>query len=386
MGELLALTGRLPVVGQNILVGSEDGVYEVNHNGGVLGKMLKAVSADTAGDPVDAVTALHQLELSNPVFISGPTSLEIDGVVQLINQAKIVDFTYGGALSLDNNPYKYIWRPSPSDLTQVAAMVGYAITQNYSHCALMMEDVQNSYSQVAPLTAYYTALGGQVVATEKLEPNQASYRTEVLQAFGGATRPDCVFISADTQTTSTLFAALKQFNDLVPFVGDDSYPVPEVVTAIGAATDAKWVVGMNQSTTMGPSVAEYVAVQKIVAPTKTPGSSMEYAYDGVVIAALAMTEANSTDPTVWVNKITDVTNPPGQMCFTYGSCLALLKAGKKINYEGAAGPDDFNQYHNVFAGWDVSQYSTATNSFTTVGTVSAARIAEVIAGQGARLG
>src|ERR1700726_2512524 len=80
MGELLALTGRLPVVGQNILVGSEDGVYEVNHNGGVLGKTLKPVSADTGGDPVDAVTAFHQLALSNPVFISGPTSLEIDGV------------------------------------------------------------------------------------------------------------------------------------------------------------------------------------------------------------------------------------------------------------------------------------------------------------------
>lgn len=43
-----------------------------------------------------------------------------------------------------------------------------------------------------------------------------------------------------------------------------------------------------------------------------------------------------------------VTNPPGTMCYSYGSCVKLLKAGKKINYEGASGSIDFNKYHNTF--------------------------------------
>src|SRR5260370_9293798 len=43
-----------------------------------------------------------------------------------------------------------------------------------------------------------------------------------------------------------------------------------------------------------------------------------------------------------------VTNPPGTACFTYASCLALLKAGTKINYEGASGDLDYNQYNNTF--------------------------------------
>jgi len=43
-----------------------------------------------------------------------------------------------------------------------------------------------------------------------------------------------------------------------------------------------------------------------------------------------------------------VTNPPGTKCYSYASCLSLLKAHKKINYEGASGSIDYNSYHNTF--------------------------------------
>ena len=55
-----------------------------------------------------------------------------------------------------------------------------------------------------------------------------------------------------------------------------------------------------------------------------------------------MTYAKSTDPKVWVNDILKVSNPPGVQCYTYATCVTLLKAGKKINYQGASGTDDFN--------------------------------------------
>jgi hypothetical protein len=50
---------------------------------------------------------------------------------------------------------------------------------------------------------------------------------------------------------------------------------------------------------------------------------------------------------------------PGTMCYTYASCVALLKAGKKINYSGATGPEDFNSYHNTFSGFAVSGFTPA---------------------------
>ena len=53
--------------------------------------------------------------------------------------------------------------------------------------------------------------------------------------------------------------------------------------------------------------------------------------------------------------MTKVTNPPGTACYTYSSCLALLKAGKKINYEGASGDLDYNKYNNTFGPYGAFQ-------------------------------
>ena len=57
--------------------------------------------------------------------------------------------------------------------------------------------------------------------------------------------------------------------------------------------------------------------------------------------------------------MTKVTNPPGTACYTYASCLTLLKAGTKINYEGASGNLDYNKYNNTFGPYGAFQASTA---------------------------
>src|SRR5258708_10601817 len=57
--------------------------------------------------------------------------------------------------------------------------------------------------------------------------------------------------------------------------------------------------------------------------------------------------------------MTKVTNPPGAPCFTYSTCLKLIKAGTKINYEGASGSLDYNTYNNTFGPYGAFQSSPA---------------------------
>jgi len=57
--------------------------------------------------------------------------------------------------------------------------------------------------------------------------------------------------------------------------------------------------------------------------------------------------------------MTKVTNPPGTMCFTYASCVNLLTAGTKINYQGASGSLDYNKYNNTFGPYGAFQSTTA---------------------------
>jgi hypothetical protein len=74
----------------------------------------------------------------------------------------------------------------------------------------------------------------------------------------------------------------------------------------------------------------------------------------------------------------EVANPgPGKtIVYTYAQGVAALKAGKKIQYYGATGLIDLNQWHNSFG----DQEAVATNGGTQptpLGTITAKQIEAV---------
>ena len=54
----------------------------------------------------------------------------------------------------------------------------------------------------------------------------------------------------------------------------------------------------------------------------------------------------------------------------------LLKQGKKINYQGASGNENFNRYHNVFSSFEVVQFNTS-GSLRTVFTEPSATLSKL---------
>ena len=46
-------------------------------------------------------------------------------------------------------------------------------------------------------------------------------------------------------------------------------------------------------------------------------------------------------------KLREVANPPGTPVSSFAEGKELLKAGQKINYEGASGPLDFDEHGDV---------------------------------------
>ena len=79
-------------------------------------------------------------------------------------------------------------------------------------------------------------------------------------------------------------------------------------------------------------------------------SFVESNYDSVILTALAMNAAKSTNPTAanpWIKTISQ----PGKgktVVYTYPQGVAALKAGKQIQYVGASGPITFDTWHNSF--------------------------------------
>lgn len=357
-GQLLPFTGTKAELSSWATHGDAAAVYDVNHNGGVMGHPLRSISADDAGDAVDAVPAARKLLASHPKFIVGPFSLTVMSVIGDFDPSHTVDYVIGGTTQLDHMTEQYVYRTTASDSAEVVAMATYAIQHGYKRAAYIFDNSSNSQGLVAPLTKSYEKQGGKVVANEKIVPDQSSYLSELTSAF--SKNPQVVFCAFDEQTASTLFADARQLGHIrVPWVGEDVLGSPGYAKAFGQPDASKYLFSVSGAPPGGPAYQHYLADYQAVYHTKQILSSSYNMYDSVIISALAMTEAKSTDPKVWVSDISKVSDPPGTACYTYASCVALIKKGTKINYTGATGPEDFNQYHNTFSGFAVDGFSSS---------------------------
>ena len=363
MGQLYEMTGQYPFLGTDFLSGSTVGVNEVNNNGGVWGTMISPYLGDTAFEVTEAVPAMRQLMTHNLNFLLGPVPLEYPAIKALIDQAHIPDFAYITDPVYDNQTDKWTYRASVSDSIVGRAMGYYAINQGKKQCSLLFGNAANDTSISQALLPAFQRNGGTILDNVTVVQDQTSYRSEVTKAFSHS--PQCIFIQADEQTTATLFANASDLGYLtVPFIGSDTYTNLSLIKAIGLDKASKVLTAILGTTPTGAAVQYFNNAYKAKYGT-VPDYRSQAMYDSVIIAALAMTAAKSSDPNVWVNNISAVTSDEtGQECSDYASCVSLLKSGKKIDYEGASGPMDFDKYHSVFTGEDIIKFDASGNQVT----------------------
>lgn len=374
VGEIFPFTGAKAELSSWGTHGVQAAVDDINHHGGVLGQNMKIVSGDDAADSVDALPALRKLLLSKPQVVIGPFSPTIQAVINQFAPNNVADFALGGTSQLDDMTKPYVFRTFASDSTEATAMAIQAINSGYKTASLIFDNSANSQGFVAPLTAAFTKLGGKVLSTQSIVPDQSSYRSELVNAF--ADHPQVVFSSFDTQTAATMWNNAGQLGYLnTPWIGDDLMAGADYAKAFGATSGTN-LFAATPSAPTGSAYSHFLSAYNASFPGQKPLPSTYNIYDSVVIAALAMTKANSTDPKVWTQHVQDVANPPGTTCNDYASCVALLKAGKKINYEGAGGSDDFNAHHNVFSGFSIVS-SDGSASGKQVAFIDAAAIAKL---------
>jgi ABC-type branched-subunit amino acid transport system substrate-binding protein len=375
VGELFPMTGREPYVGQWFLHGAKVAIADINANGGCGGHQINAQLADTGGDGVDAVTALKQLQLSSPTFVLGPSSLEIEGVINQFDPAHLPDFVEGGTTQLDHMTNKYVYRTTPSDSTLAIGMANYAIQKGLTHAGVFFESTSNAAGVVTPLVKSYTNHGGTIVDQELVTPHQSSYRTEIEKLF--ANNPQAIFIQTDPQTASTFFSQIVQMGHMnVPFIATDGGADINFAKAMGLQYASQYLTGMNGSPPAGPAWTYYVQQYQKVWNSNQPVALSQNTYDAAVIACLAITKAGTTDQTVWINDVNKVTtDESATVVHTYADGVAQLKAGHNIDFEGANGADDYNQYHNVAGSWDVVQWDAQGQALHTLSTVSEQTIA-----------
>lgn len=349
-GVLSCFTGPLASLGQGIYQGARIAQEQVNAAGGILGKKLMIPQGDTGCDPVEGKTALLKLLSGGGVSgIIGPTTQEINAVEPVLAANKVIDEFQGGDVGRDNQTDPYLFRDSPSDSQLGVAMATYAHTKGYKKADLLFYSDAAAQTIVAPVKNTWIKLGGTVVHVYNIQADQSSYTNVVAQVIGD--KPDVIFSQTDAQTVAVLSTEFNQLGSTTPWIGTDVTTSSDFIKAFGAAKAHAHLTSVMGTSVTGKANNVFLAGFNKMFPKQAaagPLGGANYAYDAVITLALAQTYAKTFSGAVVAKDMPRVTNPPGTICSSYSSCLVLLKAGTKINYEGASGSIDYNKYNNTF--------------------------------------
>jgi len=373
VGVLAPFSGADASFGPRYLAGCYAAALSINGAGGVGGRQVSCQQFDTRGEPADAVPAANAMISSNSnlMGVVGCTSDEASTVVPILDRSHIPMTCMTGQSEFNKTTFKYFHRLVPPDSFDAYAMIGSALFgpghAPYKNIALVFGDDIGSQTFVGPAVAALNKLGVNIAINQAIHLGASSYRTEVQKML--LTHPD-VILTETIGSAGTYLGEVKQLNGgkMIPFIGTSATIDPvwfkQVVTAIGLPDfEANYTAVDLALSLQGPGYDEFVT-QLTAADSKYSGSQAltykgksptVHLYDGIILDALAMVAANSSDPTVYNPKIFDIANgvPGATVVNTFKDGVAELKAGKSIRYVGAAGENNFNQWNNSQQGYNL---------------------------------
>lgn len=359
IGALNPVTGAGSLYGGGMQKAIQFSADEVNAAGGAGGRMLEVYTEDSQTQPDAGVLAAKRLiEVKKVHAIMGTWSSGVVLAVMPIQEAaNVIHMTSGGASQITTEDKKdLVFRFSTTGMRSGAAIAQILAKQGVKRVATMAFNNASGRDIVAGAKAAWEKMGNKLVGEVIYEPNQPSYQSELQKALAGD--PEVIILGAYVPDTTLIVRGAFQLGSKVRFIGP------------GYAVNAKLVQSLGAEATEGLMAVDYVSAldnaaykhfaeryKQVMGGAEGDDFFAACAYDMVQVTALAIEAAQgATDNFKIVAKLREVANPPGETVSGFAQGKALLKAGKKINYEGAGGPIDFDENGDVRPLFKLSEF------------------------------
>lgn len=354
IGNPMAMTGPIPDLNAPIAAAVDLAAANVNAQGGMFadGEAFNVIRADSACDPVAAIDAVTKLiNVSGVSAIVGPVC---SGAA--IAQAESVSIPAGvltlaisassPAITNMEDGTDLMFRATASDAYQGVALAELALANGMTDIAVSYANDDYNAAIAEVFVAAYEGMGGTVTANEAHEPNKASYRSEV--ATMGGTSDNLALFSYYGSGGITLMRNALETSAFTNFLGADGMLSDELIEQIGAENLMTSTFTTSASDASTPSFAAW---QTLADEAGLPASDPFVAngYDAMFMMALAIEAAGSGDREGLSEHLRAIASAPGDVILPgqWAEAKAILAAGGEINYEGAAGNQDFDENGDV---------------------------------------
>jgi branched-chain amino acid transport system substrate-binding protein len=325
---------------------------EVNAGGGLLGGQMVTVVGDTTGatqGAVDAATKLVNIEnvpviagaLMSGTTLAAANAVTIPGGVTLISPtATSPDFT-----SLNDNDY--VFRIVPSDAYQGVVLAKLVLDQGIKTVALTYANNDYATPLATGFAEAYKAGGGTITSEVKHEEKQQSYMAE-LGTLAKA-KPEALVLIAYAGDSGTTIVKEALENDLFTrFIGTDGLRDNKLIEQIGAENLAGSFFTSPSAPESDASKA-FEALYTAKFETTKDKIFIGQTYDSVMMAALAVEKAGSTDRAKVRDALREIASAPGEKILPgeWAKAKELIAAGKDIDYSGATGEMEFDDNGDI---------------------------------------
>ncbi|MBF2097959.1 MAG: ABC transporter substrate-binding protein [Gloeomargaritaceae cyanobacterium C42_A2020_066] len=372
IGTLLPATGDLASVGQDMLNAPPLVVETVNACGGVNGRPVTLIQEDDQTQPTAGAAAMTKLVEVDRVagvvgsFASSVSTAAVDigvrGKVPLVSPGSTSPVFTARAKKGDFQGYWF--RTAPSDVYQAQALAALAQKRNLKrvNTVVINNDYGVGFEQAFVQT--FTQVGGTVgnrAKPTRYDPNATALETEAKAAFAGRPQGVAAVLYAETGALLLKSAYEQGLAQGTQVLLTDGVQSEEFVQSVGKTPAGTYILAGALGTVPGadgPALAQFNELWqgKFGRP---PGPYAPHAWDAAALLILAAQAAGTNTGEALASKLRQVSAGPGEPVTDVCQGLALLRESKRINYQGASGTVDFDEYGDVVGSYDVWQVTPA---------------------------
>jgi branched-chain amino acid transport system substrate-binding protein len=364
IGTLLSHTGPLKEFGPNL----QNGTVLAATQMAAAGFSIKLIHEDSETSAIPATNAAKKLvEIDRVVGIvgalaSGVTVPVAESVTCPNNVIMISPASTSPMITIlpADQGKDFLFRTCPSDALQ--GIVAGKLAASYNKTASVLY-VNNPYGQglAEIFKENFEKKRGKVLAMVPHDEKAAeSYTAELRKALAGNPDRLCAFSYPD-HAKIYLKEAIEFFK-YRKFLFCDGTKSEDIIKALGWR-NVEGQMGTAPGTAGGDPYVMFSADYKTEFKRLPPLPFITNAYDGTAVIGLAAFAAKvkglPLTATNIRNNLRAVANPPGEVIMPgeFKKAFDLLRKGKKINYEGAAGSVDFDKNGDVITPIEVWKFS-----------------------------
>jgi ABC-type branched-subunit amino acid transport system substrate-binding protein len=352
VGELAYYTGEFAPYGPALTADVLFPINEVINLDPPLGRPFEPYHEDigTVGEGQAARILIEQYDVDVLVSAAHEYRTYRDWLQEVIAEQNrpLMPTVHGGTIpqNLGGVGTEPIFRAQGLDEALGMSGVQYADTIGAETVVIFATQVEGFQLAADAAEKTAAALGIEVLDRLDVQAEQATYRTEAQRI--AQLEPDAVIVQAGSVESATLIKQADEAGLSLHWIGETGWIQPEFIGTL--TTDpiaSQQSIGFaafsaNQDT---PAWEFYEPLWNNNPDYNQYGDANDQyhfsTYDLMIITALAIEEAGSADASAWAPAMFMVTDPPGTVCYTYADCLALIRAGEEIDYEGVTGPGTF---------------------------------------------